>query len=450
MHAGLLAAARLRRRLLPGAIALVIIVGALASPLVAQAAPRSVSSVSPGVSAGTSLVAVGAQAFAGARVTFSANQVRLTINGTTRTVATDTPARLDPLFAQLATVSPDGSTLLYVTGDGESMQNATFTTVNLTTLHRQVIAQLGNTFWIHAPRWSPDSKSIAYGRENLATYAPELWVMDATGAHQRLVATGGSLTHRSFEGREANAPSWSADGKSLVFYDSAYKPQTQWSVSVATGARSSVALQTAAGASPSCPSAPTGGDSIRPLCYYGPGCWNVPIYAQNNQYYSNDLMKSANQTIGGYGCALTSLTMLFDYFGSTVGDPRGMNNCLSPWGYADGLNWYGAQVNPPNGPGCDRYTTNFISMPGFSWSNLNYYLQHGWPVIVGICYDGSTCNSTHFFVVVYGDGSNNEANYYIDDPWNGVQQQMSAYAGDHLGWTVLYQSASGTHSPPCE
>lgn len=62
-------------------------------------------------------------------------------------------------------------------------------------------------------------------------------------------------------------------------------------------------------------------------------------------------MQSANQTIGNDGCALTALTMLFDYNGSTVGNPGGMANCLNPWGYADPVTWVGAQTNPPNGPG---------------------------------------------------------------------------------------------------
>lgn len=412
------------------------ILASIGGPLLVQAAPHDAHS--SGLS--DPLPPTSTQ---GTRVTFVGTQVRLSMNGVTRTVATDTAARLNPLFAQLASVSPNGATLLYVTGIGEDMRDTIFTTVNLRTLRKQVIAKLGNTFWIHAPRWSPDSTQILYARENLTTFAPQLWVLNANGTNQRLVMTGGALTHYSFEGRMNKAPSWSADGKSITFFDSAYTPKTQWTVSLATGARTASAIT-----QPDCPVTP-GHDSVQPMCYYGPGCWNVPIYAQNNQYYSNDLMKSANQSIGGYGCALTSLTMLFDYNGSTVGDPRGMNNCLSPWGYADGLNWYGAQVNPPNGPGCDRYTTNFISRPGFSWSTLDSYLKSGWPVIVGICYDGSTCNQTHFFVVVYGDGSHNEANYYINDPWNGVQVQMSAYAGDYLNVMVLYQKASGTGSP-CE
>jgi Papain-like cysteine protease AvrRpt2 len=94
-----------------------------------------------------------------------------------------------------------------------------------------------------------------------------------------------------------------------------------------------------------------------------------------------------------------------------------------------------------------RYTTNFISMPGFSWSDLNSYLRQVWPVIVGICYDGSTCNSTHFFVVVYGDGSNNEANYWINDPGNGQVEAMNTYQGDYLGWTALYQWGMGPTRP---
>lgn len=134
--------------------------------------------------------------------------------------------------------------------------------------------------------------------------------------------------------------------------------------------------------------------------------------------------------------------MLFDYYGSTVGDPRGMNNCLGQ--YADLLNWYMAQVNPPNGPGCDRGTTNYIGGGAFSWTNVDTYLRAGHPVIAEICYDGSTCGNTHFFVIVGGDGSHIESHYWINDPASGQTVLMSTYAGTYLNYEVLYQPAGGS------
>jgi hypothetical protein len=106
-------------------------------------------------------------------------------------------------------------------------------------------------------------------------------------------------------------------------------------------------------------------------------------------------------------------------------------------------------VNPPSGPGCDKYTTNYINSVAFSWSTLDIYLKAGHPVIVGICYDGPTCHDTHFFVVVGGDGSHNEANYYVNNPASGSTVAMSTYAGTHLNVMELYQPAGGTW-PACE
>lgn len=125
------------------------------------------------------------RSYVGALATFVGNQVRLTSDGVTVTVATDSAKRLNPMFAQLASVSPDGTTLLYVTGDGESMRNATMTTVNLTTGKQRVIAQLGNTIWIHQPKWSPDSKQILYENQNPITLAPDIWALSVTGANRR-------------------------------------------------------------------------------------------------------------------------------------------------------------------------------------------------------------------------------------------------------------------------
>jgi hypothetical protein len=269
------------------------------------------------------------------------------------------------------------------------MRNATITTVNLTTFTKRVIAKLGNTFWIHKPLWSPDSSQILYVNQNASTFAPEVWVMAANGAHRRLAVTGGALTHRSLEGFEKLAPQWSADGKSILFYDSAYKPTGGWLVSLATGARMSAPSPNMCVYGSQKP----GSASLPRLCGSGGGICCVPVYYQNNQTWSNNLMYGkvngnvVSASIGSAGCALTSLTMLFDYNGSTVGNPGGMNNCLSPWYDAYPLQWYNAQVNPPNGPGCDKYTTNWIQQVGFSWSTLDSYLRSGWPVILGGCWD---------------------------------------------------------------
>jgi hypothetical protein len=374
-------------------------------------------------------VPVGDQELAGAVVTYVGNQVRLTLHGATRTVATDNVRRLDPLFATAGDVSPDGRTLLYLTADAEDYHNMTVTAVDLKTLQKHVLVQVPSDFWLQTPRWSPNSQWVAYVIQNAVTRAPEVWIANLAGTQHRLVVANKVLTVRSMEGLDKRAPSWSADGKNIVFYDNAYRPTTQYAVSVATGALSAAVAPTPDG------------------CIGGCFICTLPSYLQTNTAWKDIVMQSGGDTIGNAGCALTSLTDLFDYYGSTVGNPGGMANCLNPWGYAEPLNWSGAQVNPPNGPGCDKYTTNFISSQAFGWSTLDSYLQHGHPVIVEVCQSG--CSQTHFFVVVGGDGTHNEQDYSINDPARGDTATMDRYASWSLNWMILYQPGSGTW-PRCE
>lgn len=259
--------------------------------------------------------------------------------------------------------------------------------------------------------------------------------MDATGAHQRLAYAGSNFTHHSMEGYEKNAPDWSLDGKSLFFFDNAMTPTVKWTVSLPSGTAAPTTLVT--------PKACIGCGGGQPLCH-------LPLYWQRYQAWSGIVMQSRGDTIGAAGCALTSLTMLFDYYGSTVGDPGGMANCLNPWGYADWLNWQGAQVNPPGGPGCDRYTTNFISSQAFDWPTVDSYLRAGHPPIAQVCIDayGQKCYYTHWFVIVSGDGSGNINGYLINDPDDGNLDGMNKYASWYVNWMVLYQPASGSW-PAC-
>jgi hypothetical protein len=369
------------------------------------------------------------------------NQVQLTLNSSTTIVATDNPNRLYPMFANSSAISPDGWTLIYMTADSVGLHNTTFTAVNLKTLGKQVIASLGDSWWSMDPKWSPDGKHILYVRQD-TQLGLQLWVMDPTGAHQRPMISGSPLTAQSLVGFQPLMPQWSADGKSLIFYDNAYKPTTtQYTLNLATGKLSSAPA----------PALCMAGGGALPMCGGGGGIRYTPVYLQSDSRWGGIVMQNWGGTIANDGCALTDLTMLFDYNGSTVGDPGGMAGCLNPRSYAEPLAWYGAQVNPPNGPGCDRFTTNFINKVSYSWSTIDTYLRDGWPVIAGGCWDAPTCNQTHWVLIVGGNGSDNTAYYWDNNPAYGDTEQMN---NAHLnGWTpewiVLYQKASGTGSP-CE
>jgi Tol biopolymer transport system component len=57
------------------------------------------------------------------------------------------------------------------------------------------------------PAWSPDGKSIAYISDRGSLQA--LWIMDASGLHQRPLSDGGEL---------AGCPSWSPDSSMIAFW----------------------------------------------------------------------------------------------------------------------------------------------------------------------------------------------------------------------------------------
>ena len=180
-------------------------------------------------------LALGPQQLLDASIQYSGGDVLLYRNGQSKLVAKGDRARLNPLFAQFGSVSPDGRHLLYVAASGQDFRNVTFTVVDLATLNKTVVTRIPSGFWVHSPRWSPDSRQLIYVKANAGTFAPEIWIEDISSHHARAVATGGALTHRSLEGFIANAPGWSADGNSIVFYDSAFQPTVQWSVSIGSG-----------------------------------------------------------------------------------------------------------------------------------------------------------------------------------------------------------------------
>jgi hypothetical protein len=175
---------------------------------------------------------------AGASVSYWDSEVRLNLNGTTRGVATDDPNRLDWTFAPDAVVSLDGRYLAYVAADDRGYTNATITVVDLTSGAKTVVARPGYTIW-PLLRWSPDSRQLAYVTQQPGTGTPQVNIVDADGTHQRMALSGGAFTRDSLQGLAKRGYGWSADGKSLIFHDNAVHPKTRWTVSLATGARSS-------------------------------------------------------------------------------------------------------------------------------------------------------------------------------------------------------------------
>lgn len=146
----------------------------------------------------------------------------------------------------------------------------------------------------------------------------------------------------------------------------------------------------------------------------------VPRYSQRDPRWANDVMQTCGSTIGQAGCLLTSATMVFRYYGSSM-NPGQVNQCMGTyacrWDFPYGANncsenratWYG--IFDPN------YAT-------FVWA-----LSEGYPPILEL-----TRGAGEHWVVIHAVSGNGlqDRDYYIIDPWDGYVKSLTSYTSN--GW----------------
>ncbi|HSR25370.1 MAG TPA: hypothetical protein VLW53_17575, partial [Candidatus Eisenbacteria bacterium] len=153
----------------------------------------------------------------------------------------------------------------------------------------------------------------------------------------------------------------------------------------------------------------------------------VPVLSQNDPSWRNQIMQAGGDPIGGFGCALTSTTMLLNYYGAVL-SPSDLNACLGPG--ADPISWSSA-------PACTAGRVGGGIRNDFSWDLLDAFLKVGKPVIVGMV-RGLT--GMHFVVVTRGGGGEADS-YHITDPWDGsTVKTLGSYTnvGYNPRWIVSY------------
>lgn len=145
---------------------------------------------------------------------------------------------------------------------------------------------------------------------------------------------------------------------------------------------------------------------------------------QRDSRWANERLGTSNTTIGGYGCTITCLTMLLNYYGynetpSTVNKKLTNNN-----GFLNGnlLIW---QAIPKI---WDRIK---FEWRGYGYNNDN--VSKNLPCLVEVDFDGTTKTDDKHWVLFKGDKR-------MNDPWTGLDEPTSKYS-ILTGYAVI----TGTH-----
>lgn len=174
---------------------------------------------------------------------------------------------------------------------------------------------------------------------------------------------------------------------------------------------------------------------------------DVPYQSQQDDQWKNLELDHAfsqdwgyPETIGNYGCALTSMTMLLNYYGYTkvptgenltpetfntyLNDNNGFSNGLIKWEVAASLTEKLATVSadPENIPQLEYISSEKNSV------QLKNEITEDRPLILHVDNDGKA-GGDHFVV---GTGYDKDENYYMQDPYYPDEKQLSKYGNTYL------------------
>ena len=321
------------------------------------------------------------------------------------------PPELEPLNQP----SPDGTTIVGVSADNSGMVGSQITLSRDGAKDFQVIASGGDGSWVTNPIWSPDGKTVAYLRVidvDAGLYEIdsrfELWVYDVAGGEQRLVTDSDALNPAiSFDG---NADILWVSDTQIQYPDNTAFPTTYYTVDIFT-------LETTVDAGLA-----TGGV---PEAASVPGV--VPYYSQCDSAWGKDILGTCSQyNICQQGCAISSVAMVFKYFGIST-NPGSINQWLKAnGGYAAGclINWStAANLSPTNLTFVARVTTQ-------DWARLRYEISSGYPVILEVPFP----NGQHFVVATGYSGDT----VFINDPYYPSRTTLDSYGNRFLGLRIYH------------
>lgn len=158
----------------------------------------------------------------------------------------------------------------------------------------------------------------------------------------------------------------------------------------------------------------------------GPG-WNVPYYSQGDPRWGGARIGACNNTIANVGCALTSLAMVFTFYGANH-TPGTLNSCMG--NHACLLYWGSPTISR-----CSNGKVRWGGSKGFSYSALEQEVKQR-PVILEISKPCGSGRCLHFIVVLSGSGTN-PRNYIVNDPGvrNGARTTLASSLAIFKGYT---------------
>jgi hypothetical protein len=140
--------------------------------------------------------------------------------------------------------------------------------------------------------------------------------------------------------------------------------------------------------------------------------WPVPIFAQADARWHDDVLAWGPTTLGQEGCAVASAAMVLSFYGCPV-EPAGLNRWLQAHGGFTPQGWLYWEKAAEMFAG--RVEKVYEDVPSYFWIDWN--LWRGNPVIIRIRFE---TGKTHFVVVAGKRGWD----YLICDPGAGAGQGL--------------------------